>query len=97
MTAAPNICIITTNAIRAELIGSDTAAACGLRAGTVLALCRALVAAGHDPNTPLVAARGTMPCLLVRSIGAAARLEINSSGTGLAPYRPRSRPRRVRA
>jgi hypothetical protein len=33
-----------TNAIRAELIGSDTAAACGLRAGTVLALCRALVA-----------------------------------------------------
>lgn len=85
-----------TNAIRAELVGSNTATACGLRASTVLALCRALVAVGHDPGTPLVAARGAMPCLLVRSIGEAARLEINSAGTGLAAYRPRSRPRRSR-
>jgi hypothetical protein len=86
-----------TNAIRAELIGSDTAAACGLRAGTVLALCRALVAGpGHDPNTPLVAARGTMPCLLVPSLGEAARFEISSNGTGLTAYRPRSRPQQRR-
>jgi len=89
-----------TNAIRAEISGSDTASACGLpvrAAAPVLALCRALLAAGFDAATPLVAARGPMLCLRVRSIGEAARLEINSAGTGLTAYRPRSRPRRSRS
>jgi hypothetical protein len=96
MTATPTIRIITTNGIRAELIGSDTCTALGIavRAGApVLAMCRRLVAAGHDPATPLVAARGATPCLLVRAIGEAARFEISSSGNGLAPYRPRRRSR----
>lgn len=48
----------------------------------VLELCRALVAAGHDPASRLDAYRGDVLCLQVRSIGEAARLEINGHGTG---------------
>jgi hypothetical protein len=40
-----------------------------------------LVNAGHDPATQLHAYRGNVLCLLARSIGEAAELEINGSGT----------------
>jgi hypothetical protein len=78
--------------IRAELSGSDRCAALGLavRANApVLMLCRLLVEAGHDPALPLHAYRGEMLCLLVRSIGEAAELEINGDGTG---FRRRRQP-----
>jgi hypothetical protein len=48
----------------------------------VLELCRRLLAAGYDPATLLLAYRGDMLCLIVRSIGEAAGLEINGDGTG---------------
>jgi hypothetical protein len=65
----------TATAIHGELIGDDRAVALGIQAQSsapVLALCRALVAAGHDPASPL----------RVRSIGEAADLQVNSKGTG---------------
>ena len=88
-------------AVRAELFGSDTARACGITGrgnAPVLDLCRKLVAAGHDPDQPLEAFRGDVLCLIVRSIGGAAALEINGAGTGFRPARepdaapPISRP-----
>ena len=77
-------------AIRAELSGSDRCTALGIvvRAfAPILELCRRLIAAGHDPATPLEAYRGESLCLKVRSIGEAAGLEINARGTGLIPFR----------
>jgi hypothetical protein len=68
-----------------QLTGADTATACGLtvRGNTpVLSLCRKLIDAGHDPDIPLQAFRGDTLCLKLRSIGEAARLRINSKGTG---------------
>jgi hypothetical protein len=76
---------LSQQAIRADLIGSDTAVALGLiinSSSPVLALCRALVEAGHDPAIPLEAYRGNVLCLRVRSIGEGARLELNGHGTG---------------
>jgi hypothetical protein len=78
--------------IRAELTGSDGCSALGLTINSsspVLALCRALIEAGHDPATPLEAYRGDVLCLRVRSIGEAAALEINGEGTG---FRRRRQP-----
>jgi hypothetical protein len=74
---------LSQQAIRADLIGSDTAVALGLiinSSSPVLALCRALVEAGHDPAIPLEAYRGNVLCLRVRSIGEAS----NSTATGPA-------------
>jgi hypothetical protein len=71
--------------IRAELSGSDRASALGIDAqapAAVLALCRKLVEAGHDPAEPLEAYRGDVMCLRVRSIGEVARLQVNRLGTG---------------
>jgi hypothetical protein len=73
------------NAICAELIGSDTANAAGISVTAytpVVELCKRLVASGHNPATPLKAYRGTTLCLIVRSIGTAAVLEINARGNG---------------
>jgi hypothetical protein len=78
------------NRIRAELVGSDSCSALGIpvKADTpVLALCRKLVEAGHNPATPLEAYRSHALCLRVRSIGEAAALEVNSKGTGFKPAR----------
>ena len=83
---------VLQQAIRADLIDSDTCTALGLTcnsASPVLALCRALVEAGHDPATPLEAYRGTTLCLRVRSIGGAAAVEVNARGTGFV-VRPAS-------
>jgi hypothetical protein len=71
--------------ITARLIGSDTAIALGITAtgvAPVLELCRRLLVASHAASTPLEAYRGDTLCLRVRSIGEAARLEINGHGTG---------------
>jgi hypothetical protein len=76
--------------IRAELAESDTATACGIVAQSsspLIALCRKLIDAGHDPATALRAYRGDTLCLIVRSIGAATTLEINGAGTGFRPAR----------
>jgi hypothetical protein len=77
-------------AIRAEPTGSDTATAAGITTTTyapALELCPRLVAAGHDPATPLKAYRGHILCLIVWSIGAAAALEVNAQGNGFRPRR----------
>jgi hypothetical protein len=75
-------------AIRAELTGSDTATALGLVAvssSPVLALCRALLEAGHDAGTLMTCWRGDVLCLRIRSIGDVADLEINGHGNGFKP------------
>jgi hypothetical protein len=69
--------------IRAELFGSDTCTALGVAAranAPVLLLCRMLVAAGHDPGTPLEAYRGDVFCLKMRTISEAAWLECGATG-----------------
>jgi hypothetical protein len=71
--------------IRAELSGSNTCTALGITAQSaapVLALCRQLIRAGHDPATPLEAYRGDTLALRIKSIGQAARLKIGQSGSG---------------
>lgn len=80
-----------SNAICAELIGSDTASAAGISITAytpVLELCRRLVAAGYDPATPLHAYRGPTRCLKVRAIGDAARLRISPAGVGFKRLPP---------
>jgi hypothetical protein len=87
---------VSRKAIRAELTGSDACTACGITSRSsspVLALCRKLVQAGHDPATPLEAYKGDTLCLRVRSIGEGARLQVNSLGRGFEPYQgPRPAP-----
>jgi hypothetical protein len=70
------------DALRAVLIGDNTAIAAGVTArgrAPVLALCRLLIEAGHDPNLRLEAYRRDVLCLRVRWIGAAARLTVDES------------------
>jgi hypothetical protein len=77
-----------TQALHAELIGSDICTSAGITARSptpVLALCREMIAAGLDPDRALEVYRGATLALRVRSIGAAAKLEINSKGTDFAP------------
>lgn len=74
--------------VRAELTGDDTCTAIGIMAKSsspVLALCRKLIAAGHDPLTPMDVYRGDVLCLRVHSIGEAVGLQVNSSGRGFKP------------
>ena len=64
---------------------SNSCAALGVTARSsspVLALCRKLIDAGHDPATPMDVYRGDTLALRVRSIGEAARLQVNARGTG---------------
>jgi hypothetical protein len=77
-------------AIRAELSGSNTCTAAGVTVvdhAPVFALCRALLTGGQNPNRPLLAYRGEVFCLRVRSIGEGARLTIEDNRRG----RPRLR------
>ena len=66
--------------------GFPEASALGITAtaaAPVLALCRKLVAAGFDPNTPLEAYRDrNLLALKVRSIGEGARLAVAGNGVG---------------
>jgi hypothetical protein len=74
--------------IRAILVGSDHCDALGLTGhgySPVLALCRALVAAGHDPRRRLHAYRGEVLALVVSSIGAGAKLRVATHGVGFEP------------
>ena len=87
---APNVVPAgeTQLTIRAELFGADCCAGLGLEArgaAPVLALCRKLVEAGHDPALALDAYRGDVLCLRIRSIGEGARLRIASHGVGFEP------------
>jgi len=76
--------------IYGEIVGSDYCEAEGIAVRSpapVLELCRQLIAAGYDPARPLLAYRADTLCLVVRTIGEAAGLEVNSKGTSFAPYR----------
>lgn len=82
------------------ITGSTVCTAAGITvnlSSPVLALCRALVAAGYDPATPLHAYRGDVLCLTVRSIGEGAKLKVNGPGTGFirAPERSPAAPVRL--
>jgi hypothetical protein len=69
----------STQGIRAELVGSDTCIAAGeiaRGAAPVLAMCRQLIGAGHDPNLSLRAYRGDVLCITVRTIGEGAALTV---------------------
>ena len=70
---------------RAELVGSDTCTAAGLTVtayAPVLVLCRSLIAAGMSPDQAMECWRGSILALRIRSIGAAAGLEISGDGVG---------------
>jgi hypothetical protein len=81
---------VTPLPLRAELIGSDCATAPGIDAhgsSPLLALCRKLVDAGHDPATPLLAYRGNTLALKVRSIGEGAKLTVEDDSGGKPIFR----------
>jgi hypothetical protein len=72
-------------AIIARIVGSDTATAEHITvtsASPILALCRALVAAGFDPARPLYVYRGETLALYVCSLGQGAALVVASNGVG---------------
>ncbi|HYI26319.1 MAG TPA: hypothetical protein VD863_00555, partial [Bradyrhizobium sp.] len=79
-----------TQAIRAELTGSNQVAAADITVTSttpVLLLCRQLLAAGLNPDQAVDVFRGATLALRVRSIGEAARLEIAGDGVGFRPSR----------
>ena len=87
-------------ALRAELIGVNTAVVRGLGvtvcgATPIIETCKTLLLAGVDPATPLVFHRGGVPVCHVH-IGAAANLEINSRGDGFVRGHERRRATPVR-
>jgi hypothetical protein len=87
--AAQNATAEHPTPIRAELSGGRRCSAIGIAAtgnAPVLALCRRLIEAGHNPTLPLEAYRGTTLCLRVRSIGEGARLTVRE---GTSDGRPR--------
>ena len=74
--------------LRAELAGDDSCNALGITvksSSPVLALCRMLIEAGHDPASGLEVYRGDVLALRVRSIGDGAKLQVNSHSTGFEP------------
>jgi hypothetical protein len=78
--------------IIAAIIGSDTAVALGITvrsSSPLLCLCRALLAAGADPNRPLHAFRGDVLTLTIRTLADGAQLEVNQHGTGFSARRER--------
>jgi hypothetical protein len=71
--------------IRAELIGGNTCTAAGLLvrgSSPVLALCRDLIAAGHDSAAPFDAWRGDVLAVRVASLAAGAQLTVEESAHG---------------
>jgi hypothetical protein len=71
--------------LEAELSGNDECRCGGITtrsSSPVLAMCRALVGAGYDPNRPLHVYRDKVLALTVRSIGEGARLTVSGNGTG---------------
>jgi hypothetical protein len=81
-----------SGAITAVIAGCNNCTALGLTAQSsapVIALCRRLVDADHDPALPMHVYRGDTLALIVRSIGAAANLEIHGTGTHFVGRRDR--------
>jgi hypothetical protein len=82
--------------IRAQISSDTIASSCGIEVhvgSPVLALCRRLVAEGCDPTSPLEAFRAGTLCLHIRAIGAAAKLRVNTAGTGfMTRQEPTSAP-----
>jgi hypothetical protein len=81
---------LNTQAIRAELAGSDrcSAADIAVRAPLpILKMCRRLIEAGHDRRRNLVCYRGDTLALTISSIGHGARLEINAKDSGFVRHR----------
>ena len=69
----------------AVIVGTDQCEALGHKvraAAPVLALCRELIEAGHDPGRSLDVYRRDVLALRVRSIGEVARLSIRGDGVG---------------
>jgi hypothetical protein len=85
--------------IIAELIGHDRAQAGNIvvrSRSPVFALCRALLAAGANPNNKLECFRGGVLALTVKTIGIGAKLTIKENdwvGPKVVPYEPFSRDR----
>ena len=85
--------------ITAQLIGQDRAQAGDIIARSrspVFALCRALLAAGANPNSKLECFRGSVLALTVKTIGIGAKLTIKENdwvGPKVVPYEPFSRDR----
>ena len=85
--------------ITAQLIGQDRAQAGDIIARSrspVFALCRALLAAGANPNSKLECFRGSVLALTVKTIGIGAKLTIKENdwvGPKVVPYKPFSRDR----
>ena len=85
--------------ITAELIGHDRAQAGDIvvrSRSPAFALCRALLAAGANPNSKLECFRGSVLALTVKTIGIGAKLTIKENdwvGPKVAPYEPLSRDR----
>ena len=80
-----------SNAIVCQLSSDSIASALGITVQSpspILALCRQLVASStYASSAPLEAYRGDILCLQVRSIGEAAKLEID--GMSFRPIRGR--------
>jgi hypothetical protein len=77
--------------IRAEIVGADRCHAAGVAvrgAAPVLVLCRTLIAAGLDPGRALLAFRGNVLSLRIRSIGEAAQFVVDERRMTLARWRP---------
>jgi hypothetical protein len=71
--------------IRALIVGTNQCEAQGHKvrgAAPVLALCRELIEAGHDPSCQLHAYHNGVLALRVRSIGETAGLTIRGDGVG---------------
>jgi hypothetical protein len=84
--------MLSRTTLLAELSGSTICSIAGQVAighMPVLALCRALIEAGHDLSTPLDVYRGDTLALHIRSIGEAARLTVDEhNGTRFAKWKP---------
>ena len=84
--------MLAKTSVRAELSGSTVCSTAGQVAighTPILALCRALIEAGHNPSTPLNVYRGETLALRIRSIAEAARLTVDEhNGTRLAKWKP---------
>jgi hypothetical protein len=75
----------STDPIEAELIGSDQCQTNGITvrsSSPILAMCRKLIEAGHDPDRPLHVYRSNILALKVRSIGEGAKLRVSPHGFG---------------
>jgi hypothetical protein len=75
-----------------RIIGSDHCEIDDLvvrHSAPVLAMCRALIDAGYDPERPLEAYRGDTLCLKIRTIAEGARLTVEEGPNGprLVPFR----------